>query len=71
MYVAVLSLVIGQALLFGSRRLLAYAALVWVTVHLWVLVYEEPDLRARFGEDYAAYTAAVRRWWPRWRPWRG
>ena len=71
MYVAVLSLVIGQALLFGSRRLLAYAALVWVIVHLWVLAYEEPNLRARFGEDYAAYTAAVRRWWPRLRPWRG
>jgi protein-S-isoprenylcysteine O-methyltransferase Ste14 len=71
MYVAVLSIVVGQALLFGSRRLLAYAAIVWVTVHLWVLVYEEPALRARFGEDYAAYTAAVRRWWPRLRPWRG
>jgi protein-S-isoprenylcysteine O-methyltransferase Ste14 len=36
-----------------------------------MLVYEEPSLRARFGEDYAAYTAAVRRWWPRLRPWRG
>ena len=71
MYVAVLSIVVGQALLFGSRRLLAYAALAWVTVHLWVLLYEEPVSRARFGADYAAYTAAVRRWWPRARPWRG
>jgi protein-S-isoprenylcysteine O-methyltransferase Ste14 len=71
MYVAVLSIVVGQALLFGSRRLLAYAALVWVIVHLWVRLYEEPGLHARFGEDYAAYTAAVRRWWPRLRPWRG
>jgi protein-S-isoprenylcysteine O-methyltransferase Ste14 len=71
MYVAVLWIVVGQALLFGSRRLLAYAALVWVTVHLWVLLYEEPVLRARFGAEYVAYTAAVRRWWPRRRPWRG
>jgi protein-S-isoprenylcysteine O-methyltransferase Ste14 len=71
MYVAVLSIVVGQALLFGSRRLLAYAALVWVTVHLWVLRYEEPALRARFAGDYAVYTAAVRRWWPRLRAWRG
>jgi protein-S-isoprenylcysteine O-methyltransferase Ste14 len=71
MYVAVLWIVAGQALFLGSPRLLAYAALVWVTVHVWVLVYEEPGLRARFGEDYATYTAAVRRWRPRLRPWRG
>jgi len=71
MYVAVLWIVVGQALIFGSRRVLAYAALFWVTVHLWVLVYEEPSLSARFGADYAAYCAAVRRWWPRLRPWRG
>jgi protein-S-isoprenylcysteine O-methyltransferase Ste14 len=71
MYVAVLWIVVGQALFFGSRELLAYAALFWVTVHVWVLVYEEPALRARFGADYAAYCAAVRRWWPRLSPWRG
>jgi protein-S-isoprenylcysteine O-methyltransferase Ste14 len=71
MYVAVLSIVVGQALLLGSRRLLAYAAAFWVAVHLFVRLYEEPALRARFGDDYAAYTAAVRRWWPRLRPWRG
>jgi protein-S-isoprenylcysteine O-methyltransferase Ste14 len=71
MYVAVLWIVVGQALLLGSRRLLAYAALVWVTVHVWVLLYEEPVLRERFGAEYVAYTAAVRRWWPRLRPWPG
>jgi protein-S-isoprenylcysteine O-methyltransferase Ste14 len=71
MYVAVLSIVVGQALVFGSRRLLAYAGIVWLAVHLFVQLYEEPALRARFGDDYAAYTASVRRWWPRLRPWRG
>ena len=35
-----------------------------------VLLYEEPVLRARFGADYAEYSAAVRRWWPRLHPWR-
>jgi protein-S-isoprenylcysteine O-methyltransferase Ste14 len=71
MYVAVLWIIVGQGLLFGSRRLLIYAAVFWVAVELFVLLYEEPALRARFGADYAAYTAAVRRWWPRLRPWRG
>ena len=71
MYVAVLSIVVGQALLFGSRRLLIYAATVWVATSLFVQLYEEPHLRARFGAEYLTYCAAVRRWWPRWRPWRG
>jgi protein-S-isoprenylcysteine O-methyltransferase Ste14 len=32
-----------------------------------VKLYEEPTLRRKFGEDYAAYCRAVRGWWPRWR----
>jgi protein-S-isoprenylcysteine O-methyltransferase Ste14 len=71
MYLAVLSIVVGQALLLGRRRLLVYAAVAWVVVHLFVRLYEEPVLRASFGAEYVAYTAAVRRWWPRLRPWRG
>jgi protein-S-isoprenylcysteine O-methyltransferase Ste14 len=70
MYVAVLAIILGQALLLGRRRLLVYAAVVWVVVHLFVRLYEEPVLRARFGADYAAYCATVRRWWPRLHPWR-
>jgi protein-S-isoprenylcysteine O-methyltransferase Ste14 len=71
MYVAVLSIVVGQALFFGSRRLLIYAAAVWAATSLFVRLYEEPALRQRFGADYAAYCGAVRRWWPRLSPWRG
>jgi protein-S-isoprenylcysteine O-methyltransferase Ste14 len=71
MYVGVVSIVVGQALLLGSRTLLAYAAAVWLAFHLFVLLYEEPTLRARYGAEYAAYCAGVRRWWPRLRPWKG
>jgi protein-S-isoprenylcysteine O-methyltransferase Ste14 len=70
MYVAVVSIVLGQALLLGRRALLEYGLGLWAAFHLFVLVYEEPTLRARYGEEYAAYCAAVRRWWPRLRPWR-
>jgi len=70
MYVAVLAIIGGQALLLGSRRLLVYAAVVWIAVHLFVLLYEEPVLRARFGAEYGAYSAAVCRWWPRLHSWR-
>jgi len=71
MYVAVLAAIAGQALLFGSIVLLAYATVVWLLFHGFVLLYEEPTLGRKFGPSYEAYRASVRRWWPRIRPWRG
>jgi protein-S-isoprenylcysteine O-methyltransferase Ste14 len=65
MYVAMLCVVVGQALLFGSRMLLGYAGLLWAAFHAFVLAYEEPTLRKRYGAEYEAYCAAVGRWWPR------
>ena len=69
MYVAVLLVILGQALLFGSRVLLPYATVVWLLFQAFVLAYEEPALRRRFGSSYEAYRANVRRWWPRLTPW--
>ena len=70
MYVAVLAILAGQALLFGSVVLLGYAGLVWVLLHGFVLLYEEPTLRRTFGPSYDVYCANVRRWRPRIKPWR-
>ena len=67
-YVAVVSLVVGQALFLGSWPVLAYAALLAVAFHLFVVLYEEPTLRCQFGEQYEAYCSAVPRWLPRLRP---
>ncbi len=69
MYVAVVSIIVGQALLFGSITLLEYGALVWLFFHLFVLAYEEPTMRATFGEEYRLYCANVPRWIPRLSPW--
>jgi len=33
--------------------------------HLFVILYEEPHLRATFGTAYDAYCRSVRRWLPR------
>ncbi len=71
MYVCVAMIVSGQALLFGQAWLFAYAAVLLVIFHLFVLFYEEPTLRRRFGESYETYSLHVGRWWPRLTPWRG
>jgi len=37
----------------------------------FVRLYEEPRLRAQFGEGYEAYRRAVPSWVPRRHPWDG
>jgi protein-S-isoprenylcysteine O-methyltransferase Ste14 len=71
MYVAMLAIIVGQALLLGSAGLLEYAAAVGLAFHLFVVTYEEPTLGRRYGTSYALYRANVRRWWPRITGWRG
>ena len=68
MYVAILAIVVGESLVLGSARLLAYAALLWVVFHAWILEYEEPKLTRTFGSSYEAYRRRVGRWRPRVRP---
>lgn len=65
MYVGVVSIILGEALWFASSRLLAYAAIVFSFFFVFVLIYEEPTLRAKFGESYRRYCRMVPRWIPR------
>ena len=69
-YLAALTVVLGEAWLFGSTALLEYAAVMAVTIHLFVVGYEEPNLRSRFGTSYIGYADCIPRWVPR-RPQRG
>jgi protein-S-isoprenylcysteine O-methyltransferase Ste14 len=70
MYVAVVSIIVGQALLFGSVHVLEYGALFWLVAHFFVLAYEEPKMRSTFAEEYKQFCANVPRWIPRLTPWR-
>jgi protein-S-isoprenylcysteine O-methyltransferase Ste14 len=70
MYVAVVSVIVGQALLFGNVQVLEYGALVWLCFHLFVLAYEEPTMRSTFVGEYREFCAHVPRWIPRLTPWR-
>ena len=61
-YVSALLMVCGEAWLFLSPALLLYAGALAAAFHLLVIGYEEPTLRAKFGEQYASYTRTVSRW---------
>jgi protein-S-isoprenylcysteine O-methyltransferase Ste14 len=71
MYVAVVMAILGQGLVFGSVALLGYGALVWLSFHLFVLLYEEPKLRRSFPAEYRLLCAGVPRWLPRLTRWKG
>ena len=71
MYISMLIIISGQTLLFAQARLFVYAGVVFAAFHLNVLLYEEPQLRRRFGGSYETFCLHVGRWWPRLTPWRG
>jgi protein-S-isoprenylcysteine O-methyltransferase Ste14 len=69
MYLAVLAVIVGQALVLGRLVLLPYAAVVAAAFVAFVRGYEEPTLAEQFGARYQAYRRAVPGWWPRRHPW--
>jgi protein-S-isoprenylcysteine O-methyltransferase Ste14 len=68
MYVGVVAIILGQALLLGDSRLIIYGAVVWLAFHIFVVAYEEPVLRRRYGAQFSDYCVHVHRWWPRLTP---
>jgi protein-S-isoprenylcysteine O-methyltransferase Ste14 len=64
MYIAMGLVLSGQAILFRSLRLAAYALLAWWACHAFVVFYEEPTLRKKFGRAYSEYCRQVPRWIP-------
>ncbi len=65
MYVGVTLTLLSEALFFGSGGILIFAGLLWLTLHLFLLLIEEPQLKARFGESYQGYLESTPRWVPR------
>jgi protein-S-isoprenylcysteine O-methyltransferase Ste14 len=69
MYVGVLTVIAGEALLFRNRDMVAYLAGAWLTTHLFVCLYEESKLTRIFPAEYPIYKKNVPRWIPRLTPW--
>ena len=65
MYWSVVSVMLGEALAFRSLALAAIGCVVFSGAVLFVMVYEEPILRKKFGAEYEAYCRRVPRWLPR------
>lgn len=66
MYVGVLLMLAGWALLYQSSVLAWYAAAIAAAFHLRVVLGEEPWLARTHGEAWSAYKSRVPRWL--WQP---
>ena len=64
-YVGVLLIFLGHFLWFGYWAMLIYTVSAFIGVHLFVLLYEEPTLKRKFGAAYEDYLKRVPRWMPR------
>ena len=65
----VLAVLLGEALLLGSRPLLVWFLIALVVNLVYIPLLEEPGLEARFGDAYRLYRHHVPRWLPRRTPW--
>ena len=62
LYLGVVSVVLGQAILTGTIVLFLYTIVLWFAFHGVVVLLEEPHLRKKYGEAYAQYTNSTPRW---------
>lgn len=69
MITAVAGVLLGEAVLFGSPALLIWSAAFLAINCMYFLIYEEPGLERRFGDEYRLYKRNVPRWMPRRTPW--
>jgi protein-S-isoprenylcysteine O-methyltransferase Ste14 len=62
MYIGYLLILLGEFVLLGQVLLLAYFILAMILCQLFVVFYEEPVLKKRFGETYKEYLGKTPRW---------
>jgi protein-S-isoprenylcysteine O-methyltransferase Ste14 len=65
MYVGILALLAGWALLFQTPQLTVYAFCLAIGFQLLIIFYEEHSLGRQFGAEYHIYCSRVGRWLPR------
>jgi protein-S-isoprenylcysteine O-methyltransferase Ste14 len=61
-YLGYFMIFLGEFLFFGQLLLLIYFFLTIVKINLYVIYYEEPILKKRFGKSYEEYLKKIPRW---------
>jgi protein-S-isoprenylcysteine O-methyltransferase Ste14 len=67
MYWSVASVMLGEAAVFHAIAIAELAVAFFAGLNVFVLLYEEPALRRKFGVEYEEYCRRVPRWLPRFK----
>jgi protein-S-isoprenylcysteine O-methyltransferase Ste14 len=66
MYAGGVAFLIGFGLYEHSKAILLFCPVWFLLSHAFVVFYEEPTLKNKFGTVYQGYCRSVPRWIPRW-----
>ena len=68
MILGVLTVLIGESVSILSYRILIWALCFFLINTIWFIIFEEPSLEKKFGDEYRQYKKNVSRWIPRLKP---
>ena len=68
MILGVLIVLLGEALGLWSKNILVWAGEFFIINIIYFIIYEEPSLEKRFGDEYREYKKHVSMWIPRRTP---
>ena len=68
MILGVITVLLGEALCAWSEKILVWAGEFFIINVIYFIIYEEPSLEKRFGDEYREYKKHVPRWLPRITP---
>ena len=71
MIIGVLLILSGESVFFLSKNIALWTVIFFAINNVYFLVYEEPSLEKRFGDEYRKYKEQVPRWIPRIKPYSG
>ncbi len=65
MITGVLIILTGESAVFLSINILIWAVVFFIINNIYFLLYEEPNLKLKFGQEYLQYKQNVNRWLPK------
>ena len=68
MILGVLTVLLGETLALWSDNILVWAGEFFIINIIYFIIYEEPGLKKRFGDEYLEYKKHVSMWIPRRTP---
>jgi protein-S-isoprenylcysteine O-methyltransferase Ste14 len=68
MIMGVLTVLAGESIAIMSLKIFIWALIFYIINSIWFILYEEPYLEKKFGDEYREYKRHVRRWIPGLKP---